>query len=45
MNSSWEVFQRKMATLLSGLKGCLNHVDDTLHGKTIAEHDANLRGT
>lgn len=44
MNSSSEVFQRKMATILSGIKGCINHVDDTLvHGKTIEEHDANLR--
>ncbi|XP_047998796.1 uncharacterized protein K02A2.6-like [Leguminivora glycinivorella] len=44
MNSSSEIFQRKMATILAGVKGCINHVDDTLiHGKTVQEHDENLK--
>lgn len=44
MTSSSEIYQRKMTMLLTGLEGCVNHVDDTLiYGKTVEEHDINLR--
>lgn len=44
MNSLSRVFQRKMAIILSGIKDCVNRVNDTLvHGKTVEEHDAYLR--
>ena len=44
INAASEIFQNTIAELLHGLNGCRNISDDIIvHGKTPAEHNANLR--
>jgi hypothetical protein len=44
VNATSEVIQSTIAEILSDLKGCLNISDDIIvHGKTMAEHDTNLK--